>query len=141
VTPLVFIHRMKFSPEDVQAVAATHGVGPEVAASHLRDAEKDQLYGNDVYLVIMRECPVNMNPLKLAGLMWLSIRRVDGQPVRSWPDLQEIKNQLLGPESEAFESFPAESRRVDAANQYHLFGGPFFPPLAGFPRPGLTKGE
>lgn len=51
----------------------------------------------------------------------LSIKRIDQQPVRSWRDLQRIKNELVGPENEAVEVFPAESRLVDTANQYHLF--------------------
>jgi hypothetical protein len=54
-------------------------------------------------------------------LVWLSIKRVDRDPVRDWRDLQAIKNALIGPECEAVELFPAESRLVDTANQYHLF--------------------
>lgn len=55
-------------------------------------------------------------------MVHLSIRRLDRRPVRDWRDLQRIKNQLLGPECEAVELFPAESRLVDEANQYHLWG-------------------
>lgn len=51
---------------------------------------------------------------------YLSIKRLDQQPVRSWRDLQRIKNELVGPECEGIELFPAESRLVDTANQYHL---------------------
>lgn len=32
-----------------------------------------------------------------------------------------IKNALVGPEHEAIELYPAESRKVDSANQYHLW--------------------
>jgi hypothetical protein len=51
----------------------------------------------------------------------LSIKRIDQEPVRDWRDLQRIKNELIGPEYDAVELFPAESRLVDTANQYHLW--------------------
>lgn len=52
---------------------------------------------------------------------WLSIKRIDKEPIRSWRDLQRIKNDIIGDEHEALELFPAESRLVDTSNQYHLF--------------------
>lgn len=54
-------------------------------------------------------------------LVHLSIKRNDRAPIHDWRDLQEIKNELVGPECEGVELYPAESRRVDSANQYHLF--------------------
>lgn len=51
----------------------------------------------------------------------LSIKRRDKEPVHDWRDLQEIKNQLCGPDIEAIELYPAEERKVDSANQFHLF--------------------
>jgi hypothetical protein len=54
--------------------------------------------------------------------MWhISIKRHDRYPVFNWRDIQTLKNQLVGPENEAVQLFPAESRLVDGANQYHLF--------------------
>jgi hypothetical protein len=55
------------------------------------------------------------------GMIWLSIKRLDKQPIHDWRDLQRIKNALVGPENEAVELYPAESRLVDTANQYHLW--------------------
>lgn len=54
-------------------------------------------------------------------LVHLSIKRHDREPVTDWRDKQEIKNQLVGPECEGLELYPAESRVVDTANQYHLW--------------------
>ena len=54
----------------------------------------------------------------------VSIRRRDRRSVTSWRDFQDIKNQLCGPEREAVEMYPAESRLVDGANQYHLWVAP-----------------
>jgi hypothetical protein len=55
------------------------------------------------------------------GFTWLSIRRNDRKPIRDWRHFQRIKNELVGSEREALELFPAESRLVDEANQYHLW--------------------
>lgn len=54
-------------------------------------------------------------------LLHLSIKRIDGAAIRDWRELQRIKNELVGPEHEGCELFPAESRLVDGANQYHVF--------------------
>lgn len=54
-------------------------------------------------------------------LIHLSIKRNDRNPMHDWRDLQRIKNEILGKEEEAVELYPAESRLVDAANQYHLW--------------------
>ena len=60
----------------------------------------------------------------------LSFKRNDRKPVTDWRHKQYIKNQLCGEECEACELFPAESRLVDGANQYHLWvlrEGTYFP--------------
>jgi len=54
-------------------------------------------------------------------LVHLSVKRNDRNPLHDWRDLQRIKNEILGPEEEAVEMYPAESRLVDGANQYHLW--------------------
>ncbi len=38
-----------------------------------------------------------------------------------WRDFQRIKNELVGPEAEGVELYPAESQLADSANQYHLW--------------------
>ncbi len=70
------------------------------------------VFENDVYHVEMNYNPPYIN---------LDIRRHDGESHKSWQDFQQIKNQLIGPEYEAVELFPAESRLVDTSNQYHLW--------------------
>lgn len=83
-------------------------------------ANEGDVYLNDVYQVNARIVA------PLAGSNWpplihLSIKRIDRQPVHDWRELQEIKNQIVGPEHEAMELYPAESRVVDTANQFHLW--------------------
>jgi hypothetical protein len=68
---------------------------------------------NSLYVVIQKDLP--------DGAMHLSIRRTDRMACRDWRHFQEIKNQLAGPDREALEIYPAESRVVDTANQFHLW--------------------
>jgi hypothetical protein len=55
------------------------------------------------------------------GLIHLSIKRNDKAPILKWRDMQKIKNELVGPECEGVQIFPAESRLVDTSNQFHLW--------------------
>ena len=38
-----------------------------------------------------------------------------------WRDFQRIKNELIGPQFDAIELYPAEDRLVDTSNQYYMF--------------------
>ncbi|MGH9436417.1 MAG: DUF7694 domain-containing protein [Terriglobia bacterium] len=67
---------------------------------------------NDLYVVIRTE---------FAQFTHLSIRRTDRGAAKDWRHFQAIKNQLCGKEREAVELYPAESRLVDTANQFHLW--------------------
>jgi hypothetical protein len=53
----------------------------------------------------------------------LSIKRRNKKPMgpERYRHFQRIKNELIGPEHEAAELFPAESRLLDSANQYQIF--------------------
>lgn len=84
------------------------------------------VWKNWQYQVSVRKTPTDMpredGKEGTINLVHLSIKRLDRKPVHDWRDLQRIKNQLLGEECEAMELYPAESRLVDTANQYHLWG-------------------
>ena len=54
-------------------------------------------------------------------IIHLTFSRVDRTADHDWRELQRIKNEILGPEYEAVELYPAESRLVDSANQFHLW--------------------
>ncbi|HEY3897541.1 MAG TPA: hypothetical protein VGM54_02955 [Chthoniobacter sp.] len=71
-----------------------------------------KMYLNDLYRVQVRD---------VAPFVQLDITRRDGDICSNWRHFQQIKNELVGPECEAVELFPAESRLVDTANQYHLW--------------------
>lgn len=76
-----------------------------------------QYFLNDLYQVDAR--PVFGTPL--GPIMHLSIKRRDREVIRDWRHLQQIKNEIVGPEHEAIEVYPAESRLVDMAHQFHLW--------------------
>jgi hypothetical protein len=89
----------------------------------------ERCYMNNRYLVLVRR-PKD-DPI-MGRCIHLSIRRTDRGAARDWRDMQRIKNELVGPEVEAVELYPAESRLVDAANQYHLWCFPAFRFTFGF---------
>ena len=88
----------------------------------------DEIWENSRYTVLVRYVP---NPLAghfpncLRPMRHLSIRNADRSARHDWRDFQRIKNEICGPEWEGVEIYPADSRLVDGANQYHLW---CFPP-------------
>jgi len=55
------------------------------------------------------------------SMLHINIRRRDGGMFKDWRHFQQIKNEVAGPEREAFEMYPAESRLVDTSNKWHLW--------------------
>lgn len=112
-----------------KAVADTEGTDAPLTYSQALAAvdaaaqreDKAKVFKNDKYQVLVTPCGGAQGDGEVYVFVWLSIKRLDREPVHDWRDLQEIKNQLVGPECEAFEIYPAESRLVDTANQYHLW--------------------
>jgi hypothetical protein len=96
-----------------------HGLHSTLPRRTRRLIKAGNCFENEEYVVVKR----NIRPCAKTGpeLIHLSIKRKDGHQARSWIDLQFIKNCLVGPETEGVELFPAESRKVDFANQYHLW--------------------
>jgi hypothetical protein len=86
---------------------------PFVEATPLGMTYFEKCYVNSRYQVLIR--PLNDD------FIHLSIKRIDQAPIRSWRDLQRIKNELVGVDCEAIEIFPADSRLTDESNQYHLY--------------------
>jgi hypothetical protein len=80
---------------------------------------KEEVWVNDLYQVsVDRDSDLNRTG---TPCVHLSIKRRDKLSMHDWRHLQQIKNELVGPEVEAIEIYPAESRVVDTANQYHLW--------------------
>jgi hypothetical protein len=132
-----YIDRSEMSEQDpvVKAVMRLDGITAEAAITRLK-AEDDatEYWVNDLYQVAkMRLAPIVGGIFKddeaSPGWYHLNIRRRDGGPIlRDWRHFQQIKNELIGPDCEGFEMYPAESRKVDENNKYHIFvcGDPAF---------------
>lgn len=105
---------------DVSIIASRFGV--DIATA---ERQVQQLRQQSVFLSATHQ--VNVQLIKapfgedLGDVAWRSIKRRDREVIRDWRDLQAIKNAIVGPEHEGFELYPAESRLVDTANQFHLF--------------------
>jgi hypothetical protein len=80
----------------------------------------DEYWVNDVYHVTLRRREDRC--FGTGGRMiQLGINAHDGTARHDWREFQAIKNQLAGPECEAFELYPAESRLMDPSNYYTLW--------------------
>jgi len=109
---------MKWEP----FVRATHVNVPskmmELAHQFKIKPEEREIWINNIYQVMVMR---NFHHDEWPEMIALSIKRRDKQAIRDWRDFQRIKNEIVGPEHEAVELYPAESRLVDSANQYFLF--------------------
>lgn len=95
-----------------------NGCTQEEAEIAVESARNTLCYVNALYQVNVARAPVGND---WPPMLWLSIKRRDRRPLHDWRHLQRIKNAIVGPEHEAVELYPAESRMVDEANQYHLW--------------------
>jgi len=69
---------------------------------------------------------VHVYPAKQQAEGWppiihVSIRHIHNIAITDFRDFQRIKTELISPDAEAVQIFPAESRLVDSCNQYHLW--------------------
>jgi hypothetical protein len=92
---------------------------------YIKDNKTEEIWVNDTYQVnVIRKIPCkginddNGNPITITHL---SIKRKDKKAFIDWRHFQLIKNQLVGEENEGCEIYPAESRLVDTANQFHIW--------------------
>jgi hypothetical protein len=81
----------------------------------------DEVWSNDVYSVNLRRREEDHVFGTWQGMIQLGIAALDGTARHDWREFQAIKNQLAGPETEAFELYPAESRLLDPSNYYTLW--------------------
>lgn len=116
--PLVRADALPPRPEVIAVVMKHYGITEAEARQQLALEDNCELWINKLYQVQVRYC----SDLGHKGTIHLNIRRRDGSPAgHDWRHYQEIKNQLAGPEREAFEMYPAESRKVDTSNKWHLW--------------------
>jgi hypothetical protein len=119
----------------IERFSGAPGIDPEDVRRCVDEMRRMQLWKNDEYQVGINKTP--QHGFGDAEVWHLSIKRLDKAPVHDWRDLQAIKNMLVGPEYEAIELYPAESRLMDTANQYHLF---VFVQMGGIDMPTIPLG-
>jgi len=115
-----FPARLPDAAFDADVIAKRFGVTREIAAAQVERLRRQSVYMNDLYQVNAQVVAAPFGAVA-GDVMWLSIKRRDRMPVHDWRDLQAVKNLIVGPEHEGFEVYPAESRLVDTANQFHLW--------------------
>ena len=117
--------RIKLIQDQAYNVSGKH-ISYKEAKKLVQDMMQATHYKNDKYQVYVasQEETDSMcltDQFKNMGITYLSIKRLDLEPIHDWRDLQEIKNQICGKDREGLELYPSEDRVVDTANQYHMF--------------------
>ena len=97
------------------------GRSPEEYREVYMSMVNDETYINSRYQVVLRRNLTDDGEGGVLEMVHLSIKRIDQLPIRDWRDMQRIKNELVGPNCEGVELYPAEDRVVDTANQYHIW--------------------
>lgn len=114
-------HQTYRRPEIVAETANHYGIGLEEAKA-LLDAEdaKAMFFVNRLYQVAVSKTSVDWFG-EPKDIVQLCIRRRDGAMIWDWRHFQQIKNELCGDEAEGLQLFPAESRKVDTSNKWHIW--------------------
>ena len=117
--PLKQISSSEFKPAPPELIAVCmkqYGYDEAKARAFLDDEHhRYSFFVNDIYQVQVAPTGVN------GDYLHLNIRRRDGGMIKDWRHFQQIKNEIAGEEREAVEIYPAESRKVDTSNKWHLW--------------------
>lgn len=112
------------SSKDIKKVihdmTTQYGMTRKRAKEILKQTNPDAIFINELYVVSVFKNEKNAFGTDV-DVWHLSIRRQDREACHDWRHFQQIKNEICGPEFEGLELYPAESRVLDAANQYHLY--------------------
>jgi hypothetical protein len=126
-TSVIQMSRQNFRKQFIAA-----GGTKKDADTAYRDVGKQETYSNDLYFVqINRNVNHGFGDSLEDGMFELTIRKQDRSDGLDWRHVQLIKNQIVDPECEMVELYPAESRLRDSANQYWFYG--FNNPKVRFP--------
>ncbi len=94
-----------------------YGATKAQAKQLVRRAKQERIFISDSY-------QANLTPLlapePFGSGTWISLKRVDKEPLRTRAELGSAMRALL-PGFHGFELFPAPRRLVDSSNQYHLW--------------------
>ncbi len=117
--PMELFRRVKTEVPTWRELMTVSGYPEQRAKEEVKNLEKHQIWANNIYQVnIGYADPKDTGGVGFAHLI---IRRLDKRPIHSWSHFQAIKNELIGPECEAVEMYPAEKHLIDAKEHYHLW--------------------
>jgi len=104
----------------IKEMTTGYGMTRKQAKAVIKETTPEVLFVNELYVVsVFKNEPNNFGGD--VEVWHLSIRRQDREAIHDWRHFQQIKNEICGTEHEGLELYPAESRVLDAANQYHLY--------------------
>jgi hypothetical protein len=96
-------------------------------ADDFRDGLTVETWGNRWYHVTVRRHAEGWRFDPSMPWAQLGISCPNGDARHDWREFQLIKNEVVGPEWEAVELWPAESRLLDPSNYYLLWAAPGIP--------------
>ena len=99
-------------------IAGLRSEFPDMSDDEIRCAvHKDEVWGNDRYTVSV----TFKDNRKREGYLEIGVHNHNRTTIVPWAHMQQIKNEVAGPEREAVMIYPAESRLVDTANEYWIY--------------------
>ena len=116
----------KTTRKRIKEAAAKYKWGADHLKGAMELSRHGQIWANEKYQVMLYpECEVDgqrrNSSMVQVPMTHLSIKLHTKKSIHDWRDLWAIKNCLVGEEHDAAEIYPAKSRLVDMANQYHLY--------------------
>ena len=99
--------------DTTEMVRAQH---PDVTDAQVAALMPAETWGNDRYTVNVHYLDGDRD-----GFVEVGVHNHKRTPHVPWRHLQQIKNEVLGPDREAVQLFPAEDRLVDTANEYWIY--------------------
>lgn len=108
-------------PDAANEPASCHHPLMRIEDGRIDDTNRPERWTNDVYMVAVRRWSTDRVFGTRGGMIQIGINAHDGTARHDWRDFQAIKNQIAGPECEAFELYPAESRLIDPSNYFTLW--------------------
>ena len=104
--------------QEEKLLAQTQKAFPNMSEDDIRSAiHKDEVWGNDRYTVTVTFKTNNGRD----GYIEIGVHNHKRTTIMQWSHLQQIKNEIAGPDREAVMIFPSEDRLVDTANEYWLY--------------------
>jgi hypothetical protein len=114
----------RYTKEEWRRLQQADGLSRKEADIHYDlNCTMEHWFGTEYWVTLDKKCRYAQHYKTFNGhpLWHLTICRLDKAPARDWQAFQAIKNEIVGPEYEAIEMYPAQSRLMDVTNRYHLW--------------------